>query len=104
SYGVEHLPTLGRFSSDEWSGNSTVNYSFALPPAPGNMPFGLSLNYSSEGVNALFAMNKNYLNDSLPRYARQAGMAGWGWSLSGLGSVNPVGNNTAMIRSGSVSA
>jgi RHS repeat-associated protein len=87
SYGIQHLPTIHRFSTDEWSGNSTVQYPFMLPPAPGNMSFGLALSYSSEGVNSLLGREESSINDTIDEYKRQSSIVGWGWTLAGLGSV-----------------
>jgi uncharacterized repeat protein (TIGR01451 family) len=98
SYGVQHLPTIHGFSHNEWSGNSSVSYPFMLPPAPGNMSFGLGLSYSSEGVNSLFSSANDIYSTELPRYRRQASTIGWGWNLTGLGSITRKidGNNGEM--------
>ncbi len=53
SYGAQHLPTVHRFVTDEWSGNSSLSYPLALPPGPGGLGLNLSLSYASEGVNSI---------------------------------------------------
>jgi RHS repeat-associated protein/uncharacterized repeat protein (TIGR01451 family) len=88
SYGAQHLPTIDGFSNNEWSGNSQINYPLVLPPAPGNIPFGLALTYSSEGVNSLLGMETSAANGQIGQYHRQASTIGWGWNLAGLGQVS----------------
>lgn len=97
SYGASAIPTLQHFSSDEWSGNSSAQYPLTLPPAPGNLPFSLNFNYSSEGVNGLFARRHTEYNATLALYSYQASVIGWGWNLSGLGDIRPNGANHAQL-------
>ncbi|MGB0383565.1 MAG: RHS repeat-associated core domain-containing protein [Ardenticatenaceae bacterium] len=87
SYGAQLSPTINGFTSDQFNGNSNVNYPLILPPAPGSMGFALALGYSSENANSIFGMNKRDYNPNLKRYTHQASSIGWGWNLIGLGRI-----------------
>ncbi len=43
-------PSISGFSSDLFTGNSTVNYSLDIPPGRGGLTPSVSLTYSSSGV------------------------------------------------------
>jgi hypothetical protein len=83
SYGAQDLPTVHGFSSDDWSGASSVNYPLTLPPGPGKLGLSLSLSYSSESVNGIRAGDKGGDQTRANTFNRQAGIAGWGWNLLG---------------------
>jgi hypothetical protein len=85
SYGAQHLPTVHGFTSDGWSGNSSVTYPLELPPGPGGFGLNLSLSYSSEGVNSIRQGPSSEDEQKAKTFSRQAGFVGWGWSLAGLG-------------------
>jgi RHS repeat-associated protein len=95
TYGAQHLPTINGFGNDEFSGNSSVHYPFSLPPTPGGIPFNLGLSYSSESANSIFARRarregqslEQEFKEELEEYKRQASIIGWGWNLSGLGTI-----------------
>jgi hypothetical protein len=92
TYGVQDLPTVHGFVSDDWSGNSSIHYPLVLPPGPGKLNLHLSLDYSSENVNAVragpeFISTTNMDEQRAKTFNRQAGVLGWGWDIGGLGAV-----------------
>lgn len=100
SYGAQFLPSVRGFTTDEWSGNSSIHYPLRLPPGPGGLGLNLSLDYSSEVVNSLRAGGALYDHDGDPETPdfhadedrathlySQASILGLGWSLGGLGQI-----------------
>ncbi|MDW8269727.1 MAG: hypothetical protein RMN24_11235, partial [Anaerolineae bacterium] len=97
SFGAQHLPTVHGFVTDTWTGNSSIVYPLTLPPGPGGLGLNLNLRYSSEGVNSIRQGTSLYTDtngtvinrdqQNAGAFLRQAGLAGWGWNLEGLGQV-----------------
>ena len=88
TYGVQDLPSVHGFVSDDWTGNSSVHYPLALPPGPGALNLALTLDYSSENVNSIRGGNSDGDLGRLSSFDRQASTLGWGWSLGGLGQIS----------------
>ncbi len=85
---VQYMPMPGKanFSSNQFNGSASLSYPLNLPKGPGGFTPGVSLNYSSESVDALMQQTDT---KKLQYFARQSGPVGLGWSLSaGEGSVN----------------
>lgn len=100
SYGVQHLPAMNGAATDEFSGNSSYHFPFRLPSGPAGFGLNLGVSYSSEGANAVLA-GQAYDPDYYDVFMRQAGSVGWGWSLTGLGSIvrvnSPTTNNANRV-------
>jgi RHS repeat-associated protein len=92
SFGAQDLPTVHGFTSDDWSGNSSIHYPLNLPPGPGKLGLSLSLDYSSESVNGIrggpeYDGGTNLDQQRANTFNRQASYVGWGWNLGGLGAI-----------------
>jgi hypothetical protein len=96
-------PSISGFSSDLFTGGSTVNYPLDLPPGKGGLTPSLSLNYSSHNVYGP-VMGANVNDDAQHNPCDiaqcdnlkkswsnnlffQSSQVGLGWEVNGLGNV-----------------
>jgi len=107
--GVQNLqpPTISGFSSDLFTGGSTVSYPLALPSGRGGLTPSLALNYSSSSVyGSVMGADVNSDGDHKMEDIKgpdqenwydqllvQSSQVGLGWNLSGLGYVFRGANN-----------
>lgn len=77
------LPSVQAFSSDSFTGTSTISYPLITFPGLGGLTPSVSLSYNSGTVDDLHLYYHNWMN----RYTTQAGLAGLGWSLGGISFI-----------------
>ena len=79
-------PSVLGAGSSLWTGDAGFSYPIELPPGPAGFAPLLSLDYSGGGVNDMMRQVGPVNHDI------QAGFAGLGWSLGGLGAITQVDN------------
>lgn len=98
------LPSILGFQSDLFTGSSSVAYPMAVPAGLGGFKPNLSLSYSSSGVDDNHVGVKTSTLDGWKRkYNSQAGVAGFGWNLTGVDGITKNGQGEFYLSVGGAS-
>lgn len=79
------MPSVKGFTSDAFTGNASVSYSFEIPKGRGLAP-QVGLSYSSSGV-ADYGVGLGPDGPKYPAFSSQADVAGYGWQITGGGYI-----------------
>lgn len=83
------LPSILGFQTDSLTGTAAVSYDFNMPDGPGGLKPAMGLMYSSSlvsdwGKGFGLGSKANY------QYIAQAGQVGFGWQMTGVGSITKI--------------